>query len=60
MMRSANDAGAVALGSLLGPIGLLPERTPETLLVPTGTPALAPSLMATLSSVPPDPPPPRA
>lgn len=60
LMRSINDAGAIALSSLLGPVGLMPARTPATVLVLAGTPAFATNAVATPSPVPPDPPPPRA
>ena len=60
LVRGANDSGAAVLGSLFGPVGLLPAPTPPTVPRSTGTPSIVDLSSVTDRALPPDAPPPRA
>jgi hypothetical protein len=60
LMRGANDSRAAVLGSLFGPVGLLPAPTPPTVPLSMGTMPLVELSSVTDRALPPDPPPPRA
>lgn len=59
-MRSADDAATVGVGSVFGPIGLLPTPRLETAVITEQSVMSDEHSFAAQRPVPPDPPPPRA
>jgi hypothetical protein len=60
LLRGANDSRTAILGSLFGPVGLLPAPRPPTVRTFIGTMSLVAVSSVTGRTLPPDPPPPRS
>jgi hypothetical protein len=60
LVRGDSDSRAAVLGSLFGPVGLLPAPTPPTVPTSMGTMSLVELSSVTDRALPPDPPPPRS